>query len=51
MFFAGKIDYYTLSFFDRLITRLVAKQSGQSKPVNDLRDWEKIRRWAEEVFA
>lgn len=48
-FFAGKVDYRTLSFFDRLITRMMEKQTGQ--PVGDLRDWDNIRRWAEQVFA
>ena len=42
-FFAGKMDFARLSFLDRLIARLV------KAPEQDLRDWNKVRAWAEEV--
>lgn len=42
-FFAGKMDFARLSFLDRLIAKLV-KASEQ-----DLRDWNQVRAWAEEV--
>lgn len=38
--FAGKIEYGTLSFFDRTIAKLVGSAEG------DWRDWEAIRAWA-----
>jgi menaquinone-dependent protoporphyrinogen oxidase len=38
--FAGKIEYSTLSFFDRTIARLVGSAEG------DWRDWEAISAWA-----
>ena len=38
--FAGKIEYSTLSFFDRTIAKLVGSAEG------DWRDWEAIRTWA-----
>ncbi len=48
-FFAGKVDYRTLSFFDRLLTKMIEKQTGQ--PVGDMRNWDAIRQWAQGVFA
>jgi menaquinone-dependent protoporphyrinogen oxidase len=41
--FAGKIDYGTLSFFDRTIAKLVGSAEG------DWRDWNAIRKWARVV--
>jgi menaquinone-dependent protoporphyrinogen oxidase len=38
--FAGKIEYSTLSFFDRTIAKLVGSAEG------DWRDWEAIHAWA-----
>ena len=38
--FAGKIEYSTLSFFDRTIAKLVGSAEG------DWRDWDAIRGWA-----
>lgn len=43
VFFAGKMDFARLSFLDRLIARLV------KAPEQDLRDWNMVRAWAEEV--
>ena len=41
MFFAGKIDLATLSFFERMAVKLV------KAPVGDKRDWDRIRQWAD----
>lgn len=42
-FFAGKMDFSRLSFLDRLTAKLV------KAPEQDLRDWGRIRAWAEEI--
>lgn len=45
VFFAGKFDMSRLSFLDRMISKTV-------KAVDeDCRDWDKIRSWAQAVFA
>lgn len=45
VFFTGKMDLKRLSFTDRLIAKAV-------KAVNeDRRDWDKIRSWANTIFA
>ena len=49
VFFSGKIDYATLSFFDRLMAKAVEKNTG-TKP-GDYRDWQQIRSWGMQVFA
>lgn len=49
VFFAGKIDYASLSFFDRLMAMAIEKQTGAAP--GDKRDWEKIRGWANLVMA
>ena len=41
VFFAGKVDPLTLSFFERMAVKLV------KSPVGDKRDWDRIRRWAD----
>ena len=41
VFFAGKIDPATLSFFERMAVKLV------KAPVGDRRDWARIRLWAD----
>jgi menaquinone-dependent protoporphyrinogen oxidase len=41
VFFAGKVDPSTLSFFERMAVKLV------KSPVGDKRDWDRIRRWAD----
>ena len=41
VFFAGKIDPTTLSFFERMAVKLV------KSPIGDKRDWDRIRRWAD----
>lgn len=46
-FFAGKMDFNTLSFMDRLIMQAI-KGKGSSE-AEDLRDWGKIRGWANSV--
>ncbi|MFU8772631.1 MAG: flavodoxin domain-containing protein, partial [Anaerolineales bacterium] len=43
-FFAGKMDFTKLSFLDRMISRMVGAVE------DDLRDWDKIRTWAQAVF-
>lgn len=44
MFFAGRLDFSKLSFFETLISKMLnAKEQ-------DLRDWNKIRVWAESVY-
>lgn len=43
--FAGKVDPATLSFFERWAVRLV------KSPVGDLRDWPRIRAWADGLGA
>jgi menaquinone-dependent protoporphyrinogen oxidase len=48
-FFAGKVDYAALTFIDRIIARAVAKQTGLVP--GDFRDWDKIRSWAQTIFA
>jgi len=42
-FFAGKMDLAALSFVDRLIAKMVKASNA------DLRDWSKIRTWANEM--
>jgi menaquinone-dependent protoporphyrinogen oxidase len=42
-FFAGKIDQAQLSFFERLLFRMIKSPEG------DFRNWEAIRNWAAEV--
>lgn len=44
-FFAGRLEYARLSLFERFISS-VMKASEQ-----DLRDWNKIRAWAESVYS
>jgi menaquinone-dependent protoporphyrinogen IX oxidase len=44
MFFAGRIGYAKLSLFERLISSMM------KAPEQDLRDWNKIRAWAESVY-
>ena len=41
VFFAGKVDPATLSFFERMAVKLV------KSPVGDKRDWHRIRQWAD----
>jgi len=41
VFFAGKIDPATLSFFERLAVKMV------KSPVGDKRDWDRIGQWAD----
>ena len=45
-FFAGKMDYRTLSFFDRLISSKMVKA-----PEGDFRNWDAIRAWAANLQA
>jgi len=47
-FFAGNLDLAKLSFVDRVITKLVAAETGPK--VGDFREWEKIRDWAHKVL-
>jgi menaquinone-dependent protoporphyrinogen oxidase len=42
-FFAGKMDAAQLSFLERFLVRIA------KSPVGDLRDWERIRSWAQSV--
>lgn len=44
-FFAGKIELARMSLFDRMISKAM-KATDQ-----DLRDWEKVRRWADGLSA
>lgn len=48
-FFAGKIDFATLSLFDRLMAMAVEKQTGAV--IGNKRDWEQIRGWTEKAPA
>jgi menaquinone-dependent protoporphyrinogen oxidase len=48
IFFRGKLDYQTLSFFDRMIAKAVANPND---PPGDFRDWDAIRGWAENLNA
>jgi menaquinone-dependent protoporphyrinogen oxidase len=43
-FFAGKVDLRQLNLGERLMTRAVRS------PVGDLRDWEAIHAWADQLF-
>lgn len=45
VFFAGKVDPTTLSFFERMAVKLV------KSPIGDKRDWDRIRRWADGLGA
>lgn len=47
VFFRGKLDYKTLSFFDRLIAKAVETPDN---PPGDFRDWDKIRDWSQSIF-
>jgi len=49
VFFAGKIDYSTLSFLDRLMAKAVEQQTGT--PPGDYRDWNAMRAWANGTLA
>lgn len=49
VFFAGKMDYARLSFFDRLIARAVEKSTNLKE--GDFRDWDKIRGWAQTILS
>lgn len=49
VFFTGVMDYSKLSFLDRVIARAVEKNTGTKQ--GDLRDWEKIRSWANTIFV
>lgn len=49
VFFPGKIDFDTLSFFDRTLAKAMAKQVGLE--VGDFRDWEMIKGWAGSLFT
>lgn len=44
VFFRGKLDYKTLSFFDRLIAKAV---ENPDNPPGDFRDWNAIQGWTE----
>jgi len=46
VFFKGKLDPKTLSFFDRLIAKAVETPDN---PPGDFRDWDAIRGWTENV--
>ncbi len=48
-FFAGAIDLAKLSFFDRAGLQAGAKDAGIS--LDDQRDWDQIRAWANAIFA
>lgn len=48
-FFVGKMDYATLSVFDRLMAMAVEKQTGT--PPGDYRNWSHIRDWANQVLS
>ncbi len=48
VFFRGKLDYKTLSFFDRLIAKIVETPDN---PPGDFRNWDEIRNWSQSVFA
>lgn len=43
VFFAGKIDFRTLSFFEKMVVRMIGSPEG------DFRDWAAIRAWAQSV--
>ncbi len=43
-FFPGKLDPRELTFFERLVTRMVGAQQG------DLRQQQKVREWAKTIF-
>lgn len=45
VYFAGKIDFSALSLFDRFIAKRVDAAEG------DHRDWDKIHRWSQKIFA
>ena len=45
VFFAGEIDPAKLSFVDRLLVKIV------KSPIGDLRDWDKIRSWANATLS
>lgn len=45
VFFAGKVDPATLSFFERMVVKMV------KSPVGDRRDWGRIRAWADDLGA
>lgn len=44
VFFRGKLDYQTLSFFDRMVARAVADPNN---PPGDFRNWNEIRNWSQ----
>jgi menaquinone-dependent protoporphyrinogen oxidase len=48
-FFAGKIDYSNLSFFDRALAQADEKNTGAL--ASDFRNWDKIRAWAQTILA
>lgn len=44
-YFAGKMDYSRLKRFDRFVAKRLVKA-----PEGDFREWNKIRKWAEELL-
>jgi menaquinone-dependent protoporphyrinogen oxidase len=46
VFFRGKLDYKTLSFFDRMISKAV---ENPNDPPGDFRNWNVIQDWAESL--
>jgi menaquinone-dependent protoporphyrinogen oxidase len=49
IFFAGKIDFSTLSFLDNVHARAV--QPKLTAHSGDFRDWDNIRNWAQTIFS
>lgn len=45
VYFAGKLDFASLSFLDRLVVTMVKGVEA------DRRDWDKIRNWTPAIFA
>jgi len=43
--FAGKLDYSKLSFFNRMIIKMVGSKEG------DYRDWKAIKQWTDDFYA
>jgi len=48
-FFAGKLDFEKLSFVDRVITKMVAGETGPK--VGDFRDWDEINNWSRTILS
>jgi menaquinone-dependent protoporphyrinogen oxidase len=49
VYFTGRMDYARLSFLDSVIARMV--ENATHSQTGDMRDWNRIKTWANTIFA